>query len=145
VTPRERNHLHQLHPAKLSVDVGTAVAAGALLWSRRPVAAAALGLGPSIAVSLAFLSGRLDGALEAIGKRPAARALAGQLSAGVDALRFAGLALSWAGCWLHRAWLIPSGALVVIGGWLLAWRRSQEVRPVSAPAAPRDTGAGTPG
>jgi hypothetical protein len=145
VTPRDRGRLHQLHSAKLLVDAGTAIAAGALLWSRQPVAAAAVGFGPSIAVSLAFLSGRLDRALEAIRSRPAARALACELSADVDALRFAGLALWWAGCWFHRAWLVPAGLLVIVGAWGLAWRRGLAARSATVAPASRENRAGTPG
>lgn len=121
----DRERYHQLHPAKLAVDWGTAIAAGALLWSREPLVAAAVGVGPSILVSVLFLSGRFDPALEAIRNRPAARAIAPRLSKDVNALRFAGLALSWAGCWFHRVWLIPAGVFVIIGGWWLAWRRGQ--------------------
>src|SRR5262245_48118053 len=120
---RERERFHQLHPGKLLVDWSTAIVAGALLWQRRPLAAAAVGFGPSIVVTAVFLSGRLDRALEAIRARPLAQAVAPQLSADVNALRFAGLALAWAGCWFHRAWLIPAGPIVIIAGWWLAWRR----------------------
>jgi len=119
----DRERYHQLHPAKLAVDWGTAVAAGVLLWSRHPLAAAAVGFGPSVVVSALFLSGRFDRALEAIRIRPVARAIAPRLSADVNAQRFGGLALSWAGCWFHRPWLIPAGVFVIIGGWWLAWRR----------------------
>lgn len=125
VVVSDRGRYHQLHPAKLIVDWGTAAVAGALLWSRQPFAAAAVGFGPSIVVSLLFLSGRFDRTLEVIRSRPMAQAIAPQLSADINALRFAGLALSWAGCWFHRVWLIPAGVFAIIGGWWLAWRRGQ--------------------
>lgn len=128
MTLRERGRYHQLHPAKLLVDWTTAVAAGVLLWQRHAPAAAAVGFGPSIAVTLAFLSGRFDGPLEAIRSRSRASAIAPDLSAGVNALRFASLGLSWAGCWLHRGWLIPAGLAVILGGWGLAWRRGSSRR-----------------
>jgi hypothetical protein len=121
---QDRARYHQLHVAKLLVDWGTAIVAGALLWWRRPLAAVAVGFGPSIAVTLVFLSGRFDGALEAIRSRATARAIASELSTDVNALRFGGLALAWAGCWLHRAWLLPAGVLVILGCWGLAWRRA---------------------
>ena len=56
--------------------------------------------------------------------RPVGCAIAPQLSADVNALRFAGLAVSWAGCWFHHIWLLPSGVVVILGGWSLAWWRS---------------------
>ena len=55
---------------------------------------------------------------------PVGCAIAPQLSADVNALRFAGLAVSWAGCWFHHIWLLPSGVVVILGGWSLAWWRS---------------------
>ena len=123
MTARDRERYHQLHPAKLLVDWGTAIVAGGLIWGRRPASAVAVGFGPSILVTLAFLSGRLDHTLEAIRNRPAARAIAPELSADVNTLRFAGLAVSWAGCWFHRPWLLPAGVFVIVSAWWLAWRR----------------------
>ena len=120
---RDRERYHQLHPAKLLVDWGTAIAAGALLWWRQPLAAAAVGFGPSILVTLVFLSGRLDHALESIRRKPAAQAIGSKLSTDINVLRFAGLAVSWAGCWFHNGMLVPLGVFVIIGAWWLAWRR----------------------
>src|SRR5262249_33799775 len=60
MTTQQRAQYHQLHPAKLLVDWGTAALAGSLLWQRRPVAAVVVGFGPSLLVTLLFLSGRLD-------------------------------------------------------------------------------------
>jgi hypothetical protein len=120
---RERHLYHQLHPAKLITDWGTAVVAGSFFWWREPVTAMAVGFVPSILVTLTFASGRFDHALEQIRLRPTARAIAPQLSTGINALRFTGLALAWAGCWFHELWLLPVGVLVILGGWWLAWRR----------------------
>jgi hypothetical protein len=123
MTLRDRERLHQLHPAKLLVDWSTAIAAGALFWRGRPAAALAAGFVPSIAVTLLFLSGRLDNSLERIRRGPVAGAIAVQLSADVNTLRFGGLAAAWAGCFSHREWMIPAGLCVIAGGWWLAWRR----------------------
>ena len=105
------------------MDWATAIVAGGLLWGRQPLAAVAVGLGPSIAVTLVFLSGRFDHPLEVIRRRPAAQAIAPELSADVNTLRFVGLALSWAGCWFHQPWLLPAGLFVIVGAWWVAWRR----------------------
>jgi hypothetical protein len=125
---RDRERFHQLHAAKLLTDWGTAVVAGGLLWWRLPLAALAVGFGPSIVVSLIFLSGRLDLALERIRMRPVAQAIAPQLSTYVNTLRLAGLALSWGGCWFHRVWLLPAGVIVILFGWLIAWQRGKSGR-----------------
>src|SRR5262245_48731398 len=121
---RDRERFHQLHPAKLAVDWVTAIAAGVLFWRGHPAAALAVGFLPSIAVTLLFLSGRLEDSLERIGREPVARSIALELSAGVNTLRFGGLAAAWVGCVLHRSWMIPAGLFVIAGGWWLAWRRS---------------------
>jgi hypothetical protein len=123
MTVRDRERYHQLHPAKLLVDWSTAIVAGSLFWWRQPVAAFAVGFGPSIVVTSIFLSGRLDDALEGIKSKPFAQAIAPRLSSDVNALRFVGLTLSWAGCWFHVVWLIPAGVFAIICAWWLAWRR----------------------
>ena len=122
MTRGDRTRFHQLHPAKLAVDWGTAALAGVLLWRHDRVAAAAIGFAPSIVTTAAFLSGRFDDALEKIRNRRGARSIAEGLSPAVNAIRFGGLAIAWLGCWLHRPWWIPAGALVVAFGWGLAWR-----------------------
>jgi hypothetical protein len=93
------------------------------LWNHAALAGAVVGFAPSILLSAAFLSGRFDRALERIRSRPAARALGPRLSADVNVLRFAGLGLSWSGCWMHRVWLLPAGVVVIVGAWWMAWRR----------------------
>ena len=120
---RDRKRYHQLHPAKLLVDWTTAIVAGALLWQRQPLAALVVGFGPSIFITWAFLSGRFDRAIEAVRAKPVAQAIAPRLSADINVLRFAGLAVAWAGCWLHRTWMLPAGVIVILGAWWLAWRR----------------------
>jgi hypothetical protein len=137
---QDRERYHQLHPAKLLVDWSTAFAAGVLLWSRQPLAAIAIGFGPSIVITSVFLAGRWDRALEMIRCRPLARAIAPKLSASVNALRFLGLGMSWAGCWVHRAWLVPVGVIVIAGAWLLAWRRGVSERAVAVPVTLGESG-----
>jgi hypothetical protein len=100
------------------------VAAGVLLWRAHAPPALVVGFVPSIATTLLFLSGRFDSALDRIRRRRGAYALAEHLSADVNAVRFGGLALAWAGCWWHRAWLIPVGVGVIAAGWRLARRRA---------------------
>ena len=122
---QERERYHQLHPAKLLVDWATASVAGILFWHQRLLIGIAVGFGPSIVVSLLFLSGRFDRALQSIRARHAAQTIAPNLSRDINAIRFAGLALSWAACRLHRPWAIPAGVLVIFYAWWLAWRRGE--------------------
>ena len=130
MTIQERGRYHQLHPVKLLVDWGTAILAGALLWQQRWLAALVVGFGPSIVVTIVFLLGTLDHVLDRIRDRSEARDLALQLSPDVNAVRFAGLAVSWAGCWVHRKRLLPAGVLLILAGWWIAWARGRSTRGV---------------
>src|SRR5262245_490292 len=131
MTTRERGLYHQLHPSKLLVDWLTAILAGALLWQQQLLAALVVGFGPSIVVTLTFLSGTFDHALGRIKSRSEARSVALQLSPDVNAVRFAGLAVSWVGCWVHRTWLLPAGVLLILAGWSIAWERGRSTRGLS--------------
>src|SRR5215218_2962327 len=122
MVPRERERYHQLHSATLLTDWATAILAGAMLWKQRWLPAFAIGFVPSIVMTLVFVSGRLDEALERIRRRPVSKRIALGLSAGVNTVRFAGLGVSWAGCWFHHVWMIPTGVLAIVGAWWLAWR-----------------------
>ncbi len=129
MTARERELFHQLHPAKLLTDWSTAAVAGVLFWFRHPFAALAVGWGPSVFVTALFLSGRLDSVLMRLRERRLVRTIAPMLTADVNAVRFAGLAFWWGGCWLHQWVLVPFGIVVVLSGWLLAWRRGARALP----------------
>jgi len=111
-----------------------------LLWVRQPVAALSVGFVPSIAITWLFLSGRCDRALERIAQRPHARAIGPELTSDVNALRFAGLALAWVGCWFRQGWLVPAGAVVIVSAWWLAWRRGVSERAGARAAMSRPQG-----
>jgi hypothetical protein len=52
MTFREKLLYHEVHPAKIIIDVTTALAAAVLLWQQHLLRAAAVGLAPPIIASL---------------------------------------------------------------------------------------------
>jgi hypothetical protein len=122
---RDRVLYHQIHPAKLLVDWGTAVAAGALLWQHRALPALIVGLGSPLAISFVFLLGAADRQLERLRTSYLGRTVAVHLAPDVNVLRLGGIGVLWGACWLHQAWLVLVGLAAILGGWLLAWRRGR--------------------
>ena len=97
----------------------------------------AVGFGPSILVTALFLSGSADAALVRLRERRTVQTIAPMLTADVNAIRFAGLAVWLGGCWLQQWWWITSGVLSIAAAWLLAWWRGTRVQPSPCPSATR--------
>jgi hypothetical protein len=112
---RERALYHQIHPVKLLTDGVTALGAAALLWQHRPAAAFLLGFVPSLVASTLLIC---CADLEPYRRSPFGRYLSRSMTRSMEAARFGGLTLFWAGAWLHRLLLIASGLLVIALVWL---------------------------
>jgi hypothetical protein len=46
----------------------------------------------------------------------------------MEAVRFAGYAVMAVGAWIHNAWLIPTGFIIVLFGWLRGWMFPKQIR-----------------
>jgi hypothetical protein len=112
---QEKVLYHQIHPAKLFTDISTALLSLYLLWKHRIGVALLVMFGPSVCVTLALIRwadlehyrrSRFGGYIRQYMTRP------------IEVLRFVGLALMAIGAWLHKLWLLPLGALVIVLGWL---------------------------
>lgn len=112
---RDRILYHQIHPLKLATDWATAIVAAVLLWRHRLVPALAVGFLPSVLVS-ALLIRRAD--LRTQRDSALGRYLAGWMTRGVEAARFGGLAIWWAGAWAHRTAFMVLGVMGIVGCWL---------------------------
>jgi hypothetical protein len=112
---RERVLYHQIHPLKLATDWATAIVAAVLLWRHRLVPALAVGFLPSVLVSVLLIRGA---DLRAQRDSAPGRYVAGWMTRGVEAARFGGLAIGWAGAWAHRAALVALGVVAIVGCWL---------------------------
>jgi hypothetical protein len=72
MTLGDRVLYHQIHPAKLAIDVTTAVGAAALLWQHRLAAALTVGFVPSIVATAILVQwGDLDPYRDSALRRPA--------------------------------------------------------------------------
>jgi hypothetical protein len=86
---RERVLYHQIHPAKLLTDVGTAAVAAALLWMHHPVLALVVGFVPSIIVSVVLVDGEISAVSQSV------RQNWRFMTRGVELARLAGLIPLW--------------------------------------------------
>jgi hypothetical protein len=111
---REKVLYHQIHPLKLATDVGTAVIATVLLWRHELVAALLVGFVPSIAATALLVR---FGNLEKLKESPLGRYVARSMTRAMEAVRFAGLAVSWTGAWWHRPAMVAAGAIVILTVW----------------------------
>ena len=112
---RERVLYHQIHPAKLLTDVGTAAVAAALLWLHHPVLALVVGFVPSIIVSVVLVRW---GDLEPYRNSRFGRYVRRFMTPGVELARLAGLIPLWGGAWIRRPAIMAAGAAWILGCWL---------------------------
>jgi len=114
LTAEERMLLHQVHPAKLAVDISASVLSSLLLWDHR--LAAGLGvhyLAPVLGSALIFRFVNVD----VLADTSAGRYLLSHMPPRFVALRLAGDTLMTIGAWRRRPDWIIGGVLLVAAGW----------------------------
>jgi hypothetical protein len=110
----ERLMLHQVHPTKLSADIGAAVLSSVLLWQHRLVLGLSVRYGLAVLGSVAVLRWA---ELEPLRATVAGRYVLAHMSPVAQAVRLAGDGVLALGAWHRRpAWLIL-GAAIVLAGW----------------------------
>jgi hypothetical protein len=117
---RERVLYHQIHPLKLSTDIGTAIVATALFWQRQAGLALVVGFVPSILVSAALIRW---GNLEPYRTSAFGRYVARFMTRRIELARLAGLLPLWIGAWRQRPAFIVVGVAWIVGCWLWGLRR----------------------
>ena len=115
MTRAERLLYHQIHPLKLLTDVTTSFASSWLLWQAAWARAALVAFVPSVVVTL-LLVWRAE--LEPLQQSLLGRYVGRCMTRRVEALRFGGQLVMWAGAATHVPWLLPLGFLIVVYGWL---------------------------
>jgi hypothetical protein len=105
---------HQLHPAKLAVDLATSAASSWLLWRGQLWVALLVGWLPSVVVSSGMVRW-MDFSRQRDSRF--GRYVAHHMTWHAVAIRLAGQVVMWVAAWRHAGWGIAAGALVVIAGW----------------------------
>jgi hypothetical protein len=110
----EKMLYHQIHPAKLAVDIASCVASCALLWQHRLALAMAVAWLPSIAATLVVT--RLD--LDRQQASALGRYVGRVMTPAVMAERMAGQVVMWLAAYRHDAATMALGAIVIVLAWL---------------------------
>jgi hypothetical protein len=116
MTLREKALYHQIHPAKLVIDVSTAIVAAVLLWQQHLLRAIAVGIVLPVITSACVI---LFADLETQKQSRFGRYVAGSMTPPMEAARVFGVCLFWGGAW-YRSVLVCTGGLLVIA---IAWAR----------------------
>ena len=120
--PAEKALVHQVHPAKIGMDVTASVISNILLWRGRPKAALAARAVLPAAGSLAVLA-MAD--LDALAATRRGQYVLAHMPPSAQALRLAGDALMGWAAHRRRVTLLVAGAAVIAAGWShAAWRRT---------------------
>jgi hypothetical protein len=112
---QEKYLYHQIHPLKLLTDLGAGILALFPLWQHDLLRAVLIAFIPPAFVSFLLIC---FADLEKYKASPWGQYIRKAMTRQMEAVRFAGYAVMAAGAWVHRAWLIPIGFVIVLFGWL---------------------------
>ena len=114
LTRQERILVHQIHPAKLAVDIGASVISGALFWQHRLFTGLVVHyLSPVLGSALVLRFADVD----RLGDTRAGRYVLRHMPAPMVALRLAGDTIIALGAWRRRPTYFCFGLLLVAIGW----------------------------
>ena len=99
MTLQEKVLYHQIHPAKLAVDISASIVSGYLVWQHQVL------LGIVIAFAMAIVGSLLvmrfcD--LEWLADSRLGRYVAWHMTKPIEAWRMGGQIVMWIGCWYHQ-------------------------------------------
>lgn len=114
MTFAEKELYHQIHPAKLAVDIGSTPFSLYLFWQHELVLAVLITFIPSLIASMIIM--------KYVDLRPYKSSRLGQyikryMTRTMEGVRFMGLIIMIVGAWFLFWQLIPVGLLIVIIGW----------------------------
>lgn len=115
LTSREKVLYHQIHPAKLSVDVALTPLSGYLLWIHQLILGLLVGFIPAIVASALVIR---YANLDSYAVSPLGKYVGKYMTRNMQAVRLAGLFVFWFGAWYHTPWIIGAGLLIVVFGWM---------------------------
>jgi hypothetical protein len=115
---RERALLHQVHPAKLTTDVLSAVIALGLLWRHRlPLALVVMVVPPVVASAVLVKWARLD---DLVRTRPGRRMH--RMTGVAMGLRVSGMLVMSIGAWQAETAVVAAGAALISAVWIWVLR-----------------------
>lgn len=114
LTRDQRVLLHQVHPAKLAVDIGTSVVSNVLLWRHRLAAGLVVRYASPVVGSVLVLR---FADLERLARSRAGQYVLQHMPPAMVALRLAGDTLMAVGAWKHRPVWLAVGLVLVVLGW----------------------------
>jgi hypothetical protein len=115
MTYDEKVLYHQIHPLKLFTDISTGFLTLYLMWKRKILLAFIIGFIPSFLVSEIII---LEEDLEPYKRSRFGQYLKLYMTPVMEAIRLAGFGLACIGALVHKPWLILSGLLLILFGWL---------------------------
>jgi hypothetical protein len=115
LTSREKELYHQIHPAKLATDIAVFPFSAYLIWMHQLILGVLGAFVPSIIASVVVVRyANLDKYVAS----PLGRYVGEYMTRTLEAVRLAGLVVSWAGAWYQIPGVIGLGILIVILAWL---------------------------
>jgi len=115
---REKEKYHEIHPAKLAVDVSTALLSIYFYWVQDFILGTVIGYLPSVIVTVVIIKWVN---LEKIKLSPFGRYIDKYMTNTIRLIRIAGLIVATIAAWYNIWWLVLVGLLVI----LLAWFRGK--------------------
>jgi hypothetical protein len=122
---QEKYLYHQIHPLKLFTDLAAGILALYPLWQHDVRRAVLIAFTPPLIVSFLLMS---FANLEKYKASPFGQYIRKTMTRQMEAVRFAGYAVMAVGAWIHNAWLIPTGFIIVLFGWLRGWMFPKQIR-----------------
>ncbi len=114
VSEQDKALYHQIHPIKLITDWGTGVLALYFFWQHMLAVALAIAILPSVVVSFALIR---FADLNLYRESGFGNYVHQYMTRAMEALRFGGYAVMAIGAWLHAAWFIFTGLLIILFAW----------------------------
>ncbi len=114
VDRREKALYHQIHPVKLLTDVSTSLISLYFFWENSLGYGLLFGVFPSIVVSAVLV--RFIG-LEELKSSRFGTYVGRYMTGSMQAVRFLGQLIVWAGAWYHFVPVVALGFLTILFGW----------------------------
>jgi len=120
LTLKEKILYHQIHPLKLTTDIGSEPLSLYFFWHRNLVLGLATHFVPPIVVSLVLIC---FGDFQTIKRSRAGAYLHRHMTRTAEGIRFAGDIVMVLGAWFHHPSLIIVGVAVIVIAWCSEWFR----------------------